>query len=138
MTVPNITITSRDSNRLLRLVETSMEEPRLRRVAEFLDEELARAEVIPPEAVKPTLVTMNSRVEYEDLMTGQRRSIVLVYPEDADADAGRLSVLSPVGAALLGLSEGQEITWRLADGLPRRLKILKVHFQPEATGQYDR
>lgn len=138
MTVPNITITSRDSNRLLRLVETSMEEPRLRRVAEFLDEELARAEVIPPEAVKPTLVTMNSRVEYEDLMTGQRRSIVLVYPEDADADAGRLSVLSPVGAALLGLSEGQEITWRLADGLPRRLKILNVVFQPEATGQYDR
>ena len=138
MTAPKITITSHDSNRLLRLLEASMEEPRLRRVAEFLDEEMARAEIVAPEAVQPNVVTMNSRVEYEDLMTGQRRSVVLVYPEDADAESDRLSVLSPVGAALLGLSEGQEIAWQLADGQRRRLKILKVLFQPEAAGQYDR
>lgn len=138
MTAPKITITSRDSTRLLRLLEASMEEPRLRRVAEFLDEEMARAEIVAPEAVEPILVTMGSRVEYEDLMTGQRRSIALVYPQDADADAERLSVLSPVGAALLGLSEGQESTWQLADGQRRRLKILKVHYQPEAVGEHDR
>jgi regulator of nucleoside diphosphate kinase len=137
ITVPPITITRRDSDRLQSLVEAAVEAPRPAEVIAFLDEELARAEIVAPQAVGPAVATMNSRVEYEDVSTGHRRTVTLVYPSDADIAAGRLSVLTPAGVALLGLSEGQEIAWQLSDGRGRRFRLLKVTFQPEAAGLYE-
>lgn len=137
VSVPEITVTTHDSDRLLEVVDTMLDAPRLTDVGRFLDEELARAAVVAPEAVGPRVATMNSRVEYEDLTTGQRRAVSLVYPRDADSDAGRLSIASPVGVALLGLAEGQELTWKLSDGRRRRTRLVKVIFQPEAAGRHD-
>lgn len=133
---PDIVVTDRDKERLAYVVEAWMDRPPFAEMADYLDEELARAEVVPSEAVEPTVATMNSHVEFEDAATGQRRCVTIAYPDQA-AGADRVSVLSPVGAALLGLSEGQEMDWRAADGRSRRLKLVKVHFQPEAAGQYD-
>jgi regulator of nucleoside diphosphate kinase len=105
-------------------------------VMDSVDEELARAQIIPPENAPPTLVTMNSRVVFENVHTGRRREVTLVYPKEADAERGRISVFSPVGSALLGLSVGQEIHWVLPNGTPARFRISEVVYQPEAAGDY--
>lgn len=134
---PGIIITDRDKERLGYVVEAWMGRPPFADMADFLDEELARAEVVPSEAIEPTVATMNSRVEFADPATGQRRCVTIAYPDQTDPRAERVSVLSPVGAALLGLTEGQEMTWQASDGRSGRVALLKVHFQPEAAGQYD-
>jgi len=97
---------------------------------EALRHELERAVVVSAEAVPPDVVTMNSRVRYVDETTGERRSVRIVYPPEADARAGRVSVLAPVGAALLGLSAGQAIEWEFPDGGKRRLRVEDVIEQP--------
>ena len=99
-----------------------------------LDEELARAQVIASADAPPTLVTMNSRVVFENCHNGRRREMTLVYPQDASAEHNRVSVLSPLGAALLGLSVGQEIDWELPGGRSTRFRIAKIVYQPEAAG----
>ena len=88
--------------------------------------ELERAIVVPVDTVSPEVVTMNSRVRYVDEHSGLCREIELVYPEDADAAAGKVSVLAPVGAALLGLEAGQAIDWKFPAGETRRLRVQKV------------
>jgi regulator of nucleoside diphosphate kinase len=83
---------------------------------EQLQRELDRAIVVSSEAVPGDVATMNSRVLYVDETTGERRSVTIVYPLDADASKGMVSVLAPVGAALLGLSIGQAIDWEYPNG----------------------
>jgi regulator of nucleoside diphosphate kinase len=85
--------------------------------------ELDRAIVVSPEALPADVVTMNSRVVYSDETAGVRRLITIVYPGDADEGAGRISVLSPLGTALLGLSIGQAIDWDFPDGSRRTLRV---------------
>lgn len=104
--------------------------------SESLDGELHRAIIVAPAEVPPDVVTMNSDVVYEDAATGVRRTIRLVYPRDADAVAGRVSVLAPVGAALLGLRVGQEISWRVPNGV-KRLRVVEIVYQPESAGHFD-
>jgi regulator of nucleoside diphosphate kinase len=91
-----------------------------------LQRELERAIIVSPEAVPPDVVTMNSRVLYTDETTGARRLVRVVYPLDADSAEGRISVLAPVGTALLGLSVGQAIEWQFPDGSRRRLRVEDV------------
>jgi len=86
--------------------------------------------------VPPDVVTMNSRVVYRDEETGETREVTLSYPQDASLEQGRVSVLAPVGAALLGLSVGQEIDWQLPGGKTKRLHILSVTYQPQAAGHH--
>ena len=105
-------------------------------VMDSVDEELSRAQIIAAENAPPTLVTMNSRVVFENVHTGRRREVTLVYPKDVDAARGRISVFSPVGSALLGLSVGQEIPWDLPNGTTARFRISEVVYQPEAAGDY--
>lgn len=88
--------------------------------------ELERAIVVPADAVPPGVVTMNSRVRYVDEHSGLCREVEVVYPEDADVADGRVSVLAPVGAALLGLETGHTIDWRFPAGEIRRLRVDKV------------
>ena len=90
---------------------------------EPLQSELARAIVVSDEAVPPDVVTMHSCVTYIDEATGVRREVTLVYPPEADGAQGRVSVLAPVGTALLGLSAGQSIDWPFPDGRRRRLTV---------------
>ncbi|HET7753668.1 MAG TPA: nucleoside diphosphate kinase regulator [Anaeromyxobacteraceae bacterium] len=94
--------------------------------AEQLELEIERARVVPSHEAPRDLVTMNSRVHFEDSRTGRARVVELVYPPDADASAGRVSVLAPIGAALLGLSVGQSIEWPLPNGTTALVKIVGV------------
>jgi regulator of nucleoside diphosphate kinase len=94
--------------------------------AERLEGELDRAVVVEDGPVAPDVVAMESRVTFEDEGTGTAREVVLVYPGSADASAGRVSVLAPVGAALLGLRTGDRIDWPLPDGRTARIRILSV------------
>jgi regulator of nucleoside diphosphate kinase len=93
---------------------------------EPLQGELARAIVVSDEAVPADVVTMGSRVAYTDESTGVTREITLVYPHEADGARGKVSVLAPVGTALLGLSAGQPIDWEFPDGRLRRLTVNRV------------
>ena len=95
-------------------------------VDERLGEELERAVVVPSTEIPPDIVTMNSRVTFVDAATGAASTVVLVYPHDADAANGRLSVFAPVGAALLGLAVGQSITWGLPHGRTRTIRVTAV------------
>ncbi len=91
-----------------------------------LADELDRAIVVKKEQVPEDVVTMNTRCVYLDERLGTQREIELVFPEEADLAAGRVSVLTPVGSALIGLRVGQEIAWDFPDGSIRRLKVTGV------------
>jgi regulator of nucleoside diphosphate kinase len=90
-----------------------------------LRRELARAVVLEPALIPPTVVGLNSRVRLQDLDTREIEEYTLVSPDKADADQGRLSLLAPIGAALLGYREGDEIEWPTPGGV-RRLQLLHV------------
>jgi regulator of nucleoside diphosphate kinase len=102
-----------------------------------LEEEISGARVVEPAAVPPDVVTMNSRVSFDDVDTEERLEVTLVYPQDADVERDRVSVLAPVGSALLGLSVGQTIEWPVPGGKNRRLRVVAVTYQPEAAGRFD-
>lgn len=95
-----------------------------------LAEELDRAIVVPEDRVPDDLVTMHNRFVYVDEATGTRREVELVYPDEADATAGRISILAPVGSALLGLSVGDTIDWEFPGGETRRLRVERVLGRP--------
>jgi regulator of nucleoside diphosphate kinase len=100
-----------------------------------LASELSVAEVVDPRAVPPDVVTMNSRVLFEDESTGEQREVTIVFPQHADGSKGLVSVLAPVGTALLGLAAGQTITWPFPDGSSRSLRVHRVVYQPEAASR---
>ncbi len=124
----HIVITDADLERLLRLLEQHGDA-----IADSLDAELHRAVVVDRRDVPPDVVTMNSEVVYEDVATGARRAVRVVYPQDADVAAGRVSILAPIGAALLGLRVGQEIDWEVPSGR-KRIRVAELRYQPEAAG----
>jgi regulator of nucleoside diphosphate kinase len=125
---PQIFLTQDDIDRLLELIEAY---PGQR--FERLESELLRAKVVPRDRIPRDVVTMNSRVVFQNETTGERREVTLVYPGRADIDAGMISVLTPVGTALLGLRVGQSIDWEVG-GQPQRYRIVDVPYQPEAAG----
>src|SRR6478752_42255 len=98
---------------------------------ERLADELDNAEVVDPRRIPANVVTMNSRLRFEDQAT-ETREVTIVFPQDADAPNGKISVLAPVGSALLGLAENQSIVWPFPDGSKRCLRVLEVIYQPEA------
>lgn len=95
-------------------------------VCEYLREELDRAHVLPAEKLRPDIVSLGSQVEFRDEQTGKIQEITLVYPLDADITCRRVSVLTPVGAALLGLSVNQTISFHARNGERRELTVLQV------------
>jgi regulator of nucleoside diphosphate kinase len=111
---------------------------RLWRDHAHLESELERADIVDARDVPPDVVTMNSRVVFEDATTGKTTEVTIVFPQDADLAQGRISVLAPVGTALLGLAEGDSIVWPFPDGSSRCLRVVEVTFQPEADGPADR
>lgn len=99
--------------------------------------ELDRAEVVGHDEVPAGVVTMNSRVHCREESSGKDYHLTLVYPQDAGGE-GKVSILAPVGCALLGLSVGQHIDWPAPGGKQLKLTLLEVEYQPEAAGEYDR
>ena len=105
------------------------------RLNEPLRRELERARVVGREAVPPDVATMNSLVRYADETKGVVRTVALVYPRAVPGDKAMVSVLTPLGSALLGLSVGQTIDWALPGGKTLQLSLLGVDYQPEAAGE---
>jgi regulator of nucleoside diphosphate kinase len=99
-----------------------------------LRRELERAEIVAPHEVPPDVITMNSRAELLDLDTNEHMEFTLVFPDEADIEEGKISVLAPLGTAMLGYGVGDEFEWTVPYG-SRRLKVIKVHFQPEASAK---
>ena len=125
-----IAISAIDYDRLSWIANAGVQSQRYK-AAGMLTDELGRAEIVAPEAIRPDVVTMHSEVEYQDDVTGQIRRITLVYPDEEDLDADQVSVLTYIGAALIGLREGQSIEWQGPIGGWRGLTVPRVHFQPE-------
>lgn len=100
-----------------------------------LEAELARASIVAPEAVPPEVITMHSRVRIRDLGTGEEIIFTLVYPRGAKVEEGRISVMTPMGTALLGYRTGDILDWKVPDGV-RRLEVVQVEYQPEAEGHF--
>ena len=114
-----------DIERLRKLAEAaSMKYPQ---TTDFLAREIERAEVLPDARVLPGLVTMNSDVTFRDDISTQERTVTLVYPEAADVETGKISILTPIGAALIGLSAGQTIEFQTPGGRWRSLTVLKAY-----------
>ena len=130
----NVLINERDFDRLNDLFHSAwLRATRAPLVA--VEQELARAEVVAPTKVPKGVVTMNSRVRFRDLGSDERETYTLVYPEAADVDAGKLSVLAPLGTVLLGAKVGDVVECRTPGGV-RGLKIEKLLYQPETAGDY--
>lgn len=100
---------------------------------EALRSELDRADVVEPAAIPADVVTMNSVVTFKDEDASDELTLSLVYPSGAGAP-GTVSILAPVGSALLGLRVGQRIDWPTPDGRVRNLRVLDIEYQPEAAG----
>ena len=129
----DIYVTENDLQQLERLLEISKRTANV----EALSDELGRAIIVEPHVVRPDIVTMNSTVRFRDDATEEETELSLVYPQDADIGAGKVSVLAPVGSALLGLSVGQSIEWPMPSGQTRRLRLEAVLYQPEAASRSD-
>ena len=132
MSAPSITITRLDLQRLERVLASLQD---VTPGVEALEQELARANVVGHDEVPAGVVTMNSRVFCRDEGSGKEYHLTLVYPQDA-GPAGTVSILAPVGSALLGLTVGQHIDWPTPAGKLIQLTLLEVEYQPEAAGQY--
>ncbi len=133
---PNVILTTLDVERLERLIDTMARTP-TPGLAE-LEAELARAQVVEPHNVPPTVVTMNSTVRFEVASSQESFCLTLVYPKDADGSGDRISVLSPVGSALLGLAQGDQIEWPKPGGGLLNVMIKEVTYQPERAGEFHR
>jgi regulator of nucleoside diphosphate kinase len=127
---PNLTVSTHDARRLEALLqgETGRDAP----MASLLEQELARATLVEPTQVPVNVVTMHSRVVCRDESSGERHEVELVYPGEADAGLGRISVFAPLGAALLGLTVGDAIDWPIPGGRTTRVRVIAVPYQPEA------
>lgn len=129
---PPITVSQEDFDRLYALAEAAAD--RQPEVAENLLGELDRAKVVPAGKSRNGTVAMGSRVTFEDEVTGKVQTVVLVYPGEADIAEGRISILTPIGVALIGLSAGQSISWETRAGERRQLKVHAVA-EPAREGQ---
>ena len=128
----NIVITAADHAELSSVVSLAGKvSSRMKFEMRLLENELKRAKIVGAEDLPPDVITMNSRAELFDLETHERMQFTLVLPRDANIDEGKISVLAPLGTAMLGYRVGDEFEWPVPHGI-RRLKVTDVYFQPEA------
>ena len=121
--LPKIAVTRNDYDRLSDLALKVFD--RIPDIAEELLAELQRAKIVTERAMRADVVQMGSTLEYRS-DGGDQRQITLVYPADADIAQGKVSILTPIGAALIGLSEGQSMMWSTRDGRQRQLTVVSV------------
>jgi len=131
-----IFITEFDRDRLEELIEVAEEfGGKNRKDLRDLQEELDRASIVKPEEIPPNAVTMNSQVLLRDLDTSEEMTFKLVFPRNANIDTGAISVLAPIGTAILGYTEGSTVEWNVPSG-KKRILIEKILYQPEASGHF--
>lgn len=132
-----IQITQFDLERLQKLLqEAKYTKYRKSEYLEKLQMELDRAEVVLPQDIPGDTITMNSRVRLVDLDTGEEEIYTLVFPDHADLGQGKISVLAPIGTAMLGYEVGDTFEWEVPAG-KRRLQVKEILYQPEASGDFD-
>jgi len=132
-----IYITEFDYNRLSGLIDRARERNGDdREYLNKLETELDRAEIVDPKEIRADVVTMRSKVRLKDLMSGESNTYSLVFPTEANFAEGKISVLAPIGTAILGYKRGDTIEWPVPSGL-RKLKIEEILYQPEASGDDD-
>ena len=136
MSKPPITLSSQDLDRIEALL-AALPSSALAGKAE-LQAELDRAEVLSPDQMPSTVVTMNSTVKFSIKETGKEFCLTLVYPRDMDGSADLISIFAPVGSALLGLSIGDELAWPGPGGKPMTVRVTEVVYQPERAGELHR
>ena len=134
-----IFITRYDKDRLEELIQTARMfgvpgSPEWARLEE-LKRELEKARIVASTEVPPDVVTMNSRLLLHDLDGDEDLTVTLVFPKDADLATGAMSVLAPIGTAVLGYREGDEVEWPVPSGT-RRIRITRILYQPEQAGDY--
>jgi len=136
MTQRNIFITEFDRARLEELIEVAEEfGGHDRKDLAALAEELSNATVVDSKDVPADVVTMNSKLIIRDMDTSEEKTVVLVFPKMANMAKGAISVLAPIGTAILGYSKGDVIEWRVPSG-KRRFRIEDILYQPEAAGDF--
>ena len=133
---PDIIVSTVDHDRLTKLLDELPRDDFAGR--RELEADLDRATIVEPEQVPPSVVTMNSTVRFSVAESGEEFELRLVYPKDADPDGRTVSILAPVGGALLGLAQGDEIDWPKPGGGTLRVRIQEVTYQPERAGEYHR
>lgn len=121
----NLIMTENDFQKLSSLIKTANSD-----VADLLEEELGRASVVPDDNLPKDVVSMNSKVRFQDLDTGTESVVILVYPHEANIDENKVSILAPVGSALIGLRVGQVIQWPVPNEKGRTLKVISILSQP--------
>lgn len=136
MSERKIHVTSDDRKRLQALLSRPTEAMDRDDVSGLVGE-VQRAVVVPASEIPPDVITMNTRARLLDLDQHTTLDYTVVYPEDADFAAGRISVVAPIGAAMLGYRVGDEIEWVVPSG-PRRLRVEAILYQPEAAGDFSR
>lgn len=139
MNQKGIVVTESDLQRLQHLLREQIEvADRDQAHLHDLEEELGRARIVDEADLPAGVVTMNAQVRVQDVETGDSRAYALVFPHEADLSRGRLSVLAPLGTALLGYRAGDEVEWRMPGGV-RRLRIDEVVRAPaqQANAQCD-
>ena len=132
----NIYVTSDDRKRLQALLSRPTDTMDRDDVSGLVAE-VQRAVVVPASEIPPDVITMNSRARLLDLDQLTTLDYTVVFPEDADFAAGRISVVAPIGAAMLGYRVGDEIEWVVPSG-PRRMRVEAILYQPEAAGDFSR
>jgi regulator of nucleoside diphosphate kinase len=130
-----IHVTRFDKTRLMRLLRSLDAAHENREDIEDLERELERGTEVESTEVEPDVVTMNSTLRVTDLDTNASHLYTIVFPADADFEKGRISILSPLGTALLGYRAGDVVTWEMPRGT-RRLRIEELVYQPEAAGDF--
>lgn len=136
METRTIYITEYDLERLRELIEEARRlDRRGNEYLDSLDAELARGTVVTPAEVPADVITMNSKIHLEDLDTHEEMIYTLVFPSQADITQGKISVLAPIGTAMLGYRVGDTFTWQVPDGV-RQLQVKAVLYQPEAAGDF--
>ncbi|NHC02423.1 nucleoside diphosphate kinase regulator [Acinetobacter sp. 187] len=133
MSKPQIILSKQDLNRLETMLDN---QPKLTPTMMQLEDELARAEVVAPENVPVNVVSMNARVSLTIAPSKTASEITLVYPHEFKGEKGQVNIVAPIGAAILGLAEGQSIEWPQPDGQIMKVTIEKVLYQPERDGNY--
>lgn len=132
----DIYITKYDLARLRELLQVGISfAERDHESLESLQNELDRAHIVEPAAVPHDVVTMNSRVRLKDLETNEEKAYTLVFPSEAKLEQQKISILAPIGTAILGYRAGDAVEWRVPGGI-RKLRVEEILYQPEAAGQY--
>lgn len=124
-----IIITEQDMQKLKKLVDAEVDDAKNKPHVLDLDNELKRAEIVSKNEIPDDIITMNSSVLLS--LDGMDETITLVYPHEADVDNNMLSVLSPIGTAIIGFREGDVVEWAVPSGITI-IDIKKVIYQPEA------